>query len=195
MNETTNEVREWIDSFDANRDAVERASFGPVDDFENEVRELAAMDPEFHWDVEAIEWAELQSAVRSRVRINDQTGTEWLTEQFEFELCAECHGDVDDHRASPDMFGNWHAWCLFNAPRMMHFVTSINPALGNSRPVRLERVDNGEIVAEVTKSPAHREYSRQRLTYGSANDIPDESLKVAAQELLQAYRRKKHNES
>jgi hypothetical protein len=33
------------------------------------------------------------------------------------------------------------------------------------------------------------------LTYGSALDIPDESLKVAAMELLAEYRMKKHNES
>jgi hypothetical protein len=127
--------------------------------------------------------------------IDGQTAEEFLAELFEFELCGECHGDVQDHTASPDPFGKWHAWCTYRAPRMMHFVTTLNPALGNARPVRLEEVDSGKIVAEVTKSPAQRDYSRQRLTYGSALDIPDESLKVAAMELLAEYRMKKHNES
>lgn len=122
-----------------------------------------------------------------------QPGNEWLKEQFEFELCSECFGDAEDHIATPDQLGKWHAWCTYRAPRMMHFVTSINPALGNARPVRLEEVDSGNIVAETTKSPAKRDYSRQRLTYGSAHDIPDESLKVAAMELLRNYREKQHN--
>jgi hypothetical protein len=30
---------------------------------------------------------------------------------FEFELCAECGGDIGDHAIGPDMFGNAHAWC------------------------------------------------------------------------------------
>lgn len=30
---------------------------------------------------------------------------------FEYELCAECGGDWDDHVISPDPFGHAHAWC------------------------------------------------------------------------------------
>ena len=31
---------------------------------------------------------------------------------FQYELCAECMGDVGEHDISPDMFGLAHAWCL-----------------------------------------------------------------------------------
>lgn len=31
---------------------------------------------------------------------------------FEFELCAECLRDLDEHVIAPDMFGHPHAWCI-----------------------------------------------------------------------------------
>lgn len=31
---------------------------------------------------------------------------------FEYELCAECLQDIDQHIISPDMFGLAHAWCV-----------------------------------------------------------------------------------
>ncbi|WP_409238395.1 hypothetical protein [Streptomyces sp. PA5.6] len=43
--------------------------------------------------------------------INGLTGPQFLAETFEFEFCAECGGDVEQHIARPDMFGKWHAWC------------------------------------------------------------------------------------
>lgn len=36
----------------------------------------------------------------------------FLAELFEFECCELCEGDVPDHVAAPDMFDDWHAWCL-----------------------------------------------------------------------------------
>lgn len=35
---------------------------------------------------------------------------DWLTEQFEFEYCAECGGDAQHHAAVP-LMGNWFARC------------------------------------------------------------------------------------
>lgn len=35
---------------------------------------------------------------------------EWLKEQFEYEYCAECGGDAEDHDAIP-FLGNWFARC------------------------------------------------------------------------------------
>ncbi|MFE9833974.1 hypothetical protein ACFYP4_02325 [Streptomyces sp. NPDC005551] len=127
--------------------------------------------------------------------IGGQTAEEFLRELFEFELCAECFGDATDHVASPDPLGKWHAWCTFKAPRMTHIVTTINPAKGNERPVRIEEVDTGRILAEVFAYPTDKHYSRQRLTYGSALEIKDEKLSEAAQDLVRSYREKKHNES
>lgn len=37
---------------------------------------------------------------------------QWLRETFEFEYCAECHGDACHHTAVPVM-GNWFARCDF----------------------------------------------------------------------------------
>ena len=34
----------------------------------------------------------------------------WLKEQFEYEYCAECGGDAEDHDAVP-LLGNWFARC------------------------------------------------------------------------------------
>lgn len=39
-----------------------------------------------------------------------RTSSEFLTELFEFEYCAECGGDVGDHTARL-VLGNWFAWC------------------------------------------------------------------------------------
>jgi len=35
---------------------------------------------------------------------------QWLKEQFEYEYCDECGGDVKDHDAIP-LLGNWFALC------------------------------------------------------------------------------------
>ncbi|KUL44779.1 hypothetical protein ADL22_12615 [Streptomyces sp. NRRL F-4489] len=43
--------------------------------------------------------------------IDGVSAEEFLAELFEFELCAECGGEHDQHTAAPDMFGKWHAWC------------------------------------------------------------------------------------
>lgn len=43
-------------------------------------------------------------------RIKDKTWLEWATRQFEYEYCAECHGDIEDHEPSI-VLGNWFAWC------------------------------------------------------------------------------------
>jgi len=37
---------------------------------------------------------------------------QWLEEQFEFEFCSECGGDVEHHDALP-LLGNWFARCKF----------------------------------------------------------------------------------
>lgn len=42
--------------------------------------------------------------------IDGQTFTEWATELFEFEFCAECHGDVADHEPQI-VLGHWFAQC------------------------------------------------------------------------------------
>lgn len=99
--------------------------------------------------------------------IDGQTAKEFLTGLFEFELCAECAGDGKDHTAAPDQFGKWHAWCRFDAPRMMQFV--------------------------ITSAPANRQHPLQRLTYGTATEIQDEALRVAACDLLAEYRKEQHN--
>lgn len=31
---------------------------------------------------------------------------------FDYELCAECHGDLDAHAITPDVLGHAHAICL-----------------------------------------------------------------------------------
>jgi len=36
---------------------------------------------------------------------------QWLTDQFEYELCPLCGGDTGDHSVGIDMFGNFHAFC------------------------------------------------------------------------------------
>lgn len=40
---------------------------------------------------------------------------EWLVELFEYEYCAECGGDADDHAAIP-FLGNWFARCEHPLP-------------------------------------------------------------------------------
>lgn len=34
-----------------------------------------------------------------------------LVESFEYELCAECSSDVEQHIFAPDIIGNPHAYC------------------------------------------------------------------------------------
>jgi hypothetical protein len=46
------------------------------------------------------------------MNVRELTAGQFLAELFEFEYCEHCGGDVADHVAAPDMFGNWHAWCL-----------------------------------------------------------------------------------
>lgn len=36
---------------------------------------------------------------------------EWLAELFEFELCAECGLDANQHQVTLDALGNYHATC------------------------------------------------------------------------------------
>lgn len=43
-------------------------------------------------------------------RINGETWQEWAERRFEFEYCAECHGDVKDHLPAI-VLGNWFAVC------------------------------------------------------------------------------------
>lgn len=40
-----------------------------------------------------------------------QTAEEWLESLFEFEYCAECGHDTEDHVVTFDMFGLFHATC------------------------------------------------------------------------------------
>ena len=63
-----------------------------------------------HWFDGDMTFDRLQELIREIV-IDGQTGAEFLASTFEFELCSECFGNVEDHRAGPDMFGHWHAWC------------------------------------------------------------------------------------
>lgn len=137
-------------------------------------------------------YARIQEIIRGQV-IDGQTAEEFLAELFEFELCAECAGDVKDHIAKPDQFGKWHAWCSYEAPRMMQFVITSAPGTGQQRAVRLEQIDSGDVVREAFASPASRQHPLQRLTYGSAMQIEDEALKVAACDLLAAYRKEQHS--
>ena len=37
---------------------------------------------------------------------------EFLEELFEYEYCAECGGDVEDHIVALDVLGLFHAHCL-----------------------------------------------------------------------------------
>ena len=39
-----------------------------------------------------------------------QSWTEWATELFEYEYCAECFGDADQHLEA-NAIGNWFAYC------------------------------------------------------------------------------------
>lgn len=41
-----------------------------------------------------------------------RTGSEFLTELFECEYCAECSGDAEHHDAAP-FLGNWFARCRY----------------------------------------------------------------------------------
>lgn len=40
----------------------------------------------------------------------NESPDEWLKRLFEFEFCAECGGDVEDHVVSV-VLGNYFAWC------------------------------------------------------------------------------------
>lgn len=42
-----------------------------------------------------------------------QTAKAWLTEQFEYEYCAECGGDAQ-HHAVTRVLGNWFAVCVYS---------------------------------------------------------------------------------
>lgn len=44
-----------------------------------------------------------------------QSPTAFLANLFEFEYCAECGGDADDHNAVP-FLGNWFAKCRHPLP-------------------------------------------------------------------------------
>ena len=44
------------------------------------------------------------------MNIHEISPEQWLEELFEFEYCAECGGDVEDHDAIVFM-GNWFARC------------------------------------------------------------------------------------
>lgn len=39
-----------------------------------------------------------------------------LVESFEFEMCGECGGDVNEHIFAPDILGLPHAYCVRTAP-------------------------------------------------------------------------------
>ncbi len=41
-----------------------------------------------------------------------RTAQEFLEELFEFEYCAECSGDTEDHIVVLDVLGLFHAYCL-----------------------------------------------------------------------------------
>jgi len=41
-----------------------------------------------------------------------RTAQEFLEELFEFEYCAECSVDVEDHSVVLDVLGLFHAYCL-----------------------------------------------------------------------------------
>ena len=43
---------------------------------------------------------------------DDRTAQEFLEELFEYEYCAECGGDVEDHIVALDVLGLFHAHCL-----------------------------------------------------------------------------------
>jgi hypothetical protein len=40
------------------------------------------------------------------------TAQEFADELFEFEYCAECHGDIKDHAFVIGPFGRWFALCM-----------------------------------------------------------------------------------
>jgi len=43
-----------------------------------------------------------------------ETKAQWLERQFEFEYCAECHGDAQHHTVVPvPGIGNWFALCKY----------------------------------------------------------------------------------
>ena len=41
-----------------------------------------------------------------------RTAQKFLEELFEFEYCAECSGDTEDHTVVLDVLGLFHAYCL-----------------------------------------------------------------------------------
>jgi hypothetical protein len=41
-----------------------------------------------------------------------RTAQQFLEELFEYEYCAECGGDIEDHRVVLDVLGLFHAYCL-----------------------------------------------------------------------------------
>ena len=41
-----------------------------------------------------------------------RTAQKFLEELFEYEYCAECGGDVEDHIVAHDVLGLFHAHCL-----------------------------------------------------------------------------------
>ena len=43
---------------------------------------------------------------------DDRTAQEFLEELFEYEYCAECGGDAEDHIVALDVLGLFHAHCL-----------------------------------------------------------------------------------
>lgn len=155
---------------------------------------LRAIARNGHWFEGDMTFERFQELIREAV-LNGQTGAEWLAEQFEFELCSECCGNTEDHTANPDMFGNWHAWCTFKAPRLLQFGTTTSEQAGEMRQVRLEWIDSEEAVATADAAPSDAFYSLQVRKFSSANEIPDEDLRFEAQQLLRDYREKKHNES
>lgn len=69
---------------------------------------------------------------------------QWLKEMFEFEYCAECGGDAQDHDAVP-FGGNWFARCKHPIPDS---VLADDAALEAEMERRIERREQGLPIVE-----------------------------------------------
>lgn len=148
---------------------------------------LTALARNGQW-VKNLTWEQLQELLIRRTD-NNQTDEQFLAGLFWYS-CSECSGGAEDHVVGSNETGERTAFCTYNAPRLAQFITTFVPGQGDAWCVRLERVDTGDVLVQRYVTPRTHNYPRRRMSYRSANDIPDQSLRIGAQVMLTQYREK-----
>ncbi|MFH9606914.1 hypothetical protein [Streptomyces sp. NPDC017448] len=179
------------------RDAYQRGSERLVIEWDRDWN-LLALARNGVW-VERMSWVRLQLLVLKEIpqEIDGETAQQFLSELCDFELCADCAGDADDHIAIIGPLGKWHALCLFETPEDCRI--SIRPEMKfQGKTVRsrvyLERKHSDEVISSTYVLAGGEPRERFARYFDSALEPEmSEAEQEAAQDVLREYRTEQHN--